>query len=302
VTERRGRQPGPTQHVVDADHRCNFSQVPHLLLDDVASGQLHPAAVVLYLHYKRVAWEQHGQSIDETLRETNRRTGLGNATILRAREELQEFGWLAVETQGERRWQRATITLTERWEDNCKRQSLYGQKRTIEHDAYGRKPASYGRKPANGGRKPAIDHLKNARIKTEDFKDPMGAMMNDEPEARDVPFPTMALLDVSTAGQNNTGAVSAEDLLAGFYRGLGVDVSQLTANVYRREVAIARDLAAVGATRAEAEAYALETNAPGRRATVDMSAFEKGRASWLARRRKAEPTPPLQVANGRIPA
>jgi hypothetical protein len=124
----------------------------------------------------------------------------------------------------------------------------------------------------------------------------------DGPDGREIPFPAMALLEVSAPGQNGTVSASAEELLAGFYRGLGVKLSELTANVRKRELAIARDLIAVGATPAEAEAYARETNVPGRLAAVDMAAFEKGRVSWLARRRKAESSTPLQITNGRIPA
>ena len=60
-----------------------------------------------------------------------------------------------------------------------------------------------------------------------------------------------------------------EELLATFYRGLGTDIGGLTQTIRRRELKIARDLIAVGATPAEAEAYAREASAiPGRIATA----------------------------------
>jgi hypothetical protein len=54
----------------------------------------------------------------------------------------------------------------------------------------------------------------------------------------------------------------------------------------RRDLAIARQLAAAGAVPEEAAAFAREMTAtPGRLAPVDLRAFERERLSWLARRR-----------------
>jgi hypothetical protein len=58
--------------------------------------------IVLYLHYKRVAFEQHGAPIGETLRETKTRTGLSSGTILTARDGLESAGWLQVDKHGTR--------------------------------------------------------------------------------------------------------------------------------------------------------------------------------------------------------
>jgi hypothetical protein len=92
------------------------------------------------------------------------------------------------------------------------------------------------------------------------------------------------------------GQGSAEDLLAAFYRGLGTDLAALTPTLRRRELAIAVQLVAVGATPAEAEAYAREASAmPGRIAAVDLRAFERERASWLARRRRSVATGPRLI-------
>jgi hypothetical protein len=79
---------------------------------------------------------------------------------------------------------------------------------------------------------------------------------------------------------------AARELADGLYRGLGSELRALTGPVRRRELAIAAQLVAVGATAAEAEAYARDMAAlPGRLAPVDLRGFERERPSWLARRR-----------------
>jgi Helix-turn-helix domain len=74
-------------------------------------------------------------------------------------------------------------------------------------------------------------------------------------------------------------------LAAALYGALGSDLDDLTGALRRRELAIAEQLVAVGATAAEAEAYAREARAqPGRVAPIDVRAFERERLSWKARR------------------
>ena len=111
----------------------------------------------------------------------------------------------------------------------------------------------------------------------------------------------MALMDVSSPGPSGHPSVSPEELVAGLYHGLGVDPADLTPRVYRREIEIARDLVAAGETPAEAEAYARETNVPGRRAAVDMNSFEHDRVSWRSRHQRASAPPIIKVVNGRMP-
>jgi hypothetical protein len=155
VTRSYGRRPSlSSQRVVDPDHHCNFSMVPHLLLEHAAEGKLLPSAIVLYLHYKRVSYEQHGQPAAEGLRETKRRTGLSNGTILAARAALTAEGWVYVQEQG---GEAAIVTLVERWTDNCR----CGQILTTP----GQKLTTSGQKPAAGGRKLTATHLSGARIK-----------------------------------------------------------------------------------------------------------------------------------------
>jgi hypothetical protein len=82
---------------------------------------------------------------------------------------------------------------------------------------------------------------------------------------------------------------SADDLVRGFYAGLSADAGDVTLSIQRRDAVIARQLVRVGATAAEAEAYAWETSqASGRIAPVDLRSFERERLGWLARRRGLE--------------
>jgi hypothetical protein len=89
------------------------------------------------------------------------------------------------------------------------------------------------------------------------------------------------------AGQPPPAASSPARLLVeALYRVLGVELDQLTPAIRTRELAIAEQLVRVGATAAEAEAYAREAGALGQRlAPIDLRSFERERASWLARRR-----------------
>jgi hypothetical protein len=79
---------------------------------------------------------------------------------------------------------------------------------------------------------------------------------------------------------------ATEALANAFYGGLGAGPGGVTRAIRRRDMTIARQLVAVGATAAQAEAYARETSAAsGRIAPVDLRSFERERLGWLARRR-----------------
>jgi hypothetical protein len=74
-----------------------------------------------------------------------------------------------------------------------------------------------------------------------------------------------------------------------FYRGLGADAAAVTPPFRRRDLAIARDLVAVGATPLEAEAFAREMSGKSMRiAPVDLRSFERERLGWQARCRGAK--------------
>jgi hypothetical protein len=78
---------------------------------------------------------------------------------------------------------------------------------------------------------------------------------------------------------------TAWELASALYRGLGSDLQAVTEPVRRRELAIAEQLVGIGATPAEAEAYARETRAQSARvAAIDLCSFERERVSWKARR------------------
>jgi hypothetical protein len=276
------------QHVIDADHRCNYIQVPFLALDAAATGALRPASVLLYLHYRRVAWEQHGQPVTETLRETQRRTGLSNGTILTARGALEAAGWLTVVKDGQRGGQEVTITILERWEENCRGHGQIGQKLTNLGEI-GQKPANLAQKSTNLGRNLSKSEFNNGPYKTlKDLKDPLGAS----------PIPGWNNESTSPSGSRYT----AEELLAGLALGLGRDaMADYTEKERRRQLAIAFELAEIGASPKELEDYAREVNVPGRMAAVDMRSFEHDRPSWLARRQREAAPVLFQVLNGRIP-
>jgi len=78
---------------------------------------------------------------------------------------------------------------------------------------------------------------------------------------------------------------AARLLAEAIYRGLDTALDQLTPALRRRELAIARQLVDVGATPAEAEAYARDARShAGRIAAVDVRSYERERLSWNARR------------------
>jgi hypothetical protein len=99
--------------------------------------------------------------------------------------------------------------------------------------------------------------------------------------ARALPLPLM-LTEVPPPV--DARAVALVDALC---RGLGSDAVNLTQPLLRRELAIARDLVAAGATPDEAEAFARDVGADsGRKAPIDgLRTFERERLGWLARRR-----------------
>jgi hypothetical protein len=103
---------------------------------------------------------------------------------------------------------------------------------------------------------------------------------NDE-STRALPLPLM-LTEVPLPV--DTRALALIDALC---RGLGSDAASLTQPLLRRELAIARDLVAAGATADEAEAFARDVGADsGRKAPIDgLRTFERERLGWLARRR-----------------
>ena len=83
----------------------------------------------------------------------------------------------------------------------------------------------------------------------------------------------------------DTDRDQAPRLLAeAFYRGLGADAAAVTLPLRRRDLAIARDLVALGATPLEAEAFAREMSGKCMRiAPVDLRSFECERLGWQAR-------------------
>ena len=99
-------------------------------------------------------------------------------------------------------------------------------------------------------------------------------------------------LDRYPSTRCTTGGIDAATaaLIAAFCRGLEADPSAATAAIHRRDLAIARQLVAAGATADEAELYAREMAAvAGRLAPVNLRSFERERLSWRAQRRGTTP-------------
>jgi hypothetical protein len=93
----------------------------------------------------------------------------------------------------------------------------------------------------------------------------------------------------SPAPPGTSGDEPARALVAAFYRGLATTPQVATLAIQRRDLAIARQLVAAGATPAEAAAYAVETSGvDGRLAPVDLRSFERERPGWLVRHRRQE--------------
>jgi hypothetical protein len=305
VTTAGSRKPAQSQRVVDSDHRCNFTQIPHLLLDDVASGRLKPAAIVLYLHYKRVAFEQHGEPIDETLRETKARTGLSNGTILTARDELESAAWLQVDKHGTSRGQLVTITVLERWPENCEQHGHIGQKLTKPGGAIGQKLTAFGQKPANVGRKLTKSHLSAEMLNTGEYiedltpQPPKGGEKGEVEESNDgglaAPSHQPTLGRMVTAVPGTVGdrppvgeptSVEHEILVGLYLKGLGHQRVPRTSS----EIESARVLIADGATPSDAAAWAREALDSGIQ-LVTAATMLKAWPTWQARRRqKTRPT------------
>jgi hypothetical protein len=98
---------------------------------------------------------------------------------------------------------------------------------------------------------------------------------------------TTIIADLGSA--ESTRLTAAYDLAEAFYRGLGADTAAITPPIRKRDLAIARDLVAAGATPGEAESYARQMCAESMRiAPVDLRSFERERLGWQARCRGME--------------
>jgi hypothetical protein len=99
----------------------------------------------------------------------------------------------------------------------------------------------------------------------------------------------VADVDQALGEQDSDGERGARMLAEAFYRGLGADTAAVTPPLRKRDLAIARDLVAVGATPLEAEGYAREMCGKSMRiAPVDLRSFERERLGWQARCRDIE--------------
>jgi hypothetical protein len=294
ITQRQRLTVQKTEIIDREPHRCDFVQLPFLLLEDVAAGRVQPTAVVLYLHYKRVAWQNHGNPVIETLRETKQQTGLSNGTILLARDSLATTGWIQLEIQGGTHHEVVRVEVLDRWVENCPGHDSHGGQILTTGSLGGRKPATGGQNPATGGRKPATTELENALKTPVEIKDSSNnsdcvPVVDDEAAVgQEGVVPLLAHVESPIHGEGG----SPEALVTAVYRGQGADPSDLTPAIWRRELAIARDLVEKGATPDEAEEFARwACTDPTRLASIDMRAFERERVPWAAKRRRPSRDP-----------
>jgi hypothetical protein len=111
----------------------------------------------------------------------------------------------------------------------------------------------------------------------------------EQPQQQGIDLSVTASVSIPARESEATPDDPAQELATAFYRGLGAEAGAVTASIRRRDIVIARQLLAAGATAAEAEAYAREASAAsGRIAPVDLRSFERERLGWLARRRGRE--------------
>jgi hypothetical protein len=262
----------------DHEHRCNFSQIPHLLLDEIAQGRLKPTALVLYTHYVRVAWQREGQPIVESLRDTEKLTGLSQGTILAARRALADAGWIVIEES-----QRVTtVSLTDRWAENCSGHSgRNAQNLSKAARTHAQNLSDFAQNPGANAQNLSKVELE-VRVKTEDLKDNRQQHAREEPQHPGVQ-PRLPRLQAQVL------PLRPEDLVSAVYRGAGLDVRTLTEPMYARELAIASALIRVGAEPLEGEAWARQAAANTRRyALIDMRAFEHERAAFHREERPRE--------------
>lgn len=295
------------QRVIDSEQRrCCFVQVPFLMLNDVVVGRLQPTAVILWLYYKRRAWEEHSAGPPtESLRQIEERSGLSRGTILAARKSLADTGWIELQVEGSHRDQVVTVVLLDRWQENtdeiCSRHGPTAA--TVQNLD---NPSGFGRNPDMHVQKPAM-HVQNldkaeldSGLKTpEEIKDPSGGIGVSDLAHQGI-LPLLVKLDRPL----QQGDDLVEDLLIALCGVLRLELAQLPADKRRQEEEGARKALTLGATPSDVEEWAHAALADPHRPVgnpVSLHAFVREWPTWRARRRDRPTATRLRIANGRIP-
>lgn len=275
--------------------RAFFFQLPNLADD----SELNVYAFRLLAHYQRVA------GLEGTCAESTAATAthcrMSPRRVVQARSELVAGGWIAVSYLGPIGQQAAVVTVVDRMSDNLARYARLPAPAPPEEPAatpeQGHTPAC-GAAPARIMRSSPLRLVQalpvpagRSPVKTpEDTGTPPIAPQPAPQQQQQGDGMKLTLTVCSPAGLfRNEDLETAGALVAAFYRGLDSMPTVATAAMQRRDVAIARQLVAAGATPDEAEAYARQCSGlEGRLAPIDLRSFERERPAWLVRHRRQE--------------
>ncbi len=269
-----------------APRRAFFFILPNLA-DDAG---LDVYAFRLLAHYQRTAGP-NGACTEPTAA-TAARCRMSPRRLAQARAELVAAGWISLSYQGPAGQQVPVVRVVDRMADNVAR---YRRAPEPADEAVAcASPPAPGAAPTRSPCPPPphlVQALNRYPERTPETPEnppiPPHAVEEQQPQQGEAVEPTESTCpSPPPPGTAHEEPAGARVLVEAFYRGLGASLESLTPPLRRRELAIGQQLVVVGATPAEAEAYARESSGlSGRIAAVDLRSFERERLGWLARRR-----------------
>lgn len=268
--------------------RAFFFLLPNLAED----SELDVYAFRLLAHYQRVAGFEG--TCAESTATTAAQCRMSPRRVVQARSELVAGGWIAVSHFGAIGQQVAVVSVVDRMSDNLARYDRSCQAATpgqADTPAPGAAPARIKRSSPLHLVQALPEPAVWSPVKTpEDSGTPPIAPQPNPPEQQQGDGIELTETSCSSAAPSRDGGdETAGALVTAFYRGLGSTPMVATAAMQRRDVAIARQLVAAGATPDEAEAYARQSSGlEGRLAPIDLRSFERERPAWLVRHRRQE--------------
>jgi len=271
-----------------ADHgaprRAFFFILPNLADDD----GLDVYTFRLLAHYQRTAGP-NGACAEPTAA-TAARCRMSPRRLAQARAELVAAGWIHLSYQGPAGQQVPVVRVVDRMTDNVARYRRAPE--PTDEVVTCASPPAPGAAAARSTCPPpphqvqALNRYPERTPETPENPPVPPHAVVEQPQQGEGVEPTESTCPSPPPGTAQDEPARARVLVEAFYRGLGASIENVTLPLRRRELAIGRQLVAVGATPAEAEAYARETSGlSGRIAAVDLRSFERERLGWLARRR-----------------
>jgi hypothetical protein len=274
--------------------RAFFFLLPNLADD----SELDVYAFRLLAHYQRVAGL--AGTCAEPTATTAARCRMSPRRVVQARAELVEAGWITLAYAGPAGQQVPAVSVVDRMADNIAHYERppvpsAGEPAPPEPPARAAAPARTSRRPplhqvqappAPAGRSPELPEKTPEDTGIPPLT-PHAPQPNDWQQGDGIGPTETACPSPPAPG---TGVEEpARALVDAFYCGLGAALSTATLAMQRRDLVIARQLVAAGATPREAEAYARETSGmEGRLAPIDLRSFERERPGWLARHHRQE--------------